>query len=1106
MISGYQNLIDNFKRTLRIFRFRLLLFSMVKGVVILLFSLLFLLLCYFCLSALFQWTILGKTVYFYFFILVFSVLFIRFLFYPFFCFLFLENPGSKRLLSLITSFSSDKQDVLVSVYHFAFHGDLISGDEQLKQAAFIQKINYLNEHRLGVILPWRMFFKPVFLFFILLVALISFSRPLNGIWEDLKNYEIVRSRYTLQFSLQNPHLNVEYGKGLKLLLKVENSDYKVERVFICYGGGEFLMSREDSLFTYRFETLNNDINFYFKALEQQSEGYKINVLPVPLITSCQVTSMPPAYTGLKPEVQKNTVDFRVLYGSRLKFELNLRDVDSLFLLNKDNSTVIPLKTKNSAEVSLNVNLSGEYSLSGSNQYFKNKNLLDFTITSVLDLYPGIQVSEVNDSLSNSIRYFYGVITDDFGFSALRFTYSVNGHTNTVVPIPIIKNKNTQEFYFTFDFAEFAGMDKSEINYYFEIFDNDVISGPKSTRSDGQKYVIPDLNTIFDYNVEASTTVNSALKDAEKLAKEIVSGVKELQHKMLDNTVDNWEKQQLSKDIIQKKEKLDKLLNTVKEADFKKSALNKNFTSQDSVLIDKQKQIQDLLDHVMNDEVKKLMEEFAKLSEEFSKDKFKSLDEKMKLTFDQISEELDRNIELLKRFQIEEQHDLVSQQLDQLKEKQEELNRMMNDQSFSKDSLSAKSKQLKEGIEKINQNYQELLKKNKELTEPYSLKDFNSDFEKLEEKIREQDSGYQEGKKNEKLSDEIKKELNELSDKIKQQQEQNFVNNSLPQNDIELIIQNILIISLSEEELLKEFPKVETQSLRYNELGRLQDLKRQEYKIVKDSLSVLAKSNLMLASLLSGKFYDIEIKFGLLPGYIQDNKRSDLFREQQYIISYLNDIALSLTEALQKDRQNSSSSGKGKGDKKGSESGKEKSDSSEGEGKDYQQMKQYQNNLKKQLEQLISQMKKGENGKPLQQGISNIIRENELFRKSLNDFISHSGSLSNTEKQILNEINQLIEENIRDLANYSVTNQIINRNNLIYNKLLISEKASKEKEEFEEKRKSQSASEAKYQRPENIFKNNKKAGLIQTDFQKSDLKLNDYYKNMYNNYYIKLGNE
>ena len=59
------------------------------------------------------------------------------------------------------------------------------------------------------------------------------------------------------------------------------------------------------------------------------------------------------------------------------------------------------------------------------------------------------------------------------------------------------------------------------------------------------------------------------------------------------------------------------------------------------------------------------------------------------------------------------------------------------------------------------------------------------------------------KKDKKLSEEIEDDLFELSKRMKQQQERNFVNKSLHQNEIELIIQNILIISLSQEELLQQ---------------------------------------------------------------------------------------------------------------------------------------------------------------------------------------------------------------------------------------------------------------------------------------------------------------
>lgn len=842
--------------------------------------------------------------------------------------------------------------------------------------------------------------------------------------------------------------------------------------------------------------------FYFKTQDQTSDSYLLRVLPTPSIDGYRVVAIPPAYIGKEPEILTNTVDLQVLYGSVLQFELTYSNLDSLFFEDKEQSISIPLKSVSKTDFSRQIKASGEYILSGSNAYFSHRQLLNFNIICISDLYPGIQITEIQDSLKNSLHYFYGVITDDYGFSDLCFNYSLGTDRTVVVPVSFMKNLNTQEFYFSFVFAEFAGTDKTEINYYFEVFDNDNLSGPKSTRSSRLIYRIPDLNTIFDYNREVSQSVNNDLKKAEKIAGEIVTGIQDLREKLLDNTTDDWEKQQLSKEVVRKKEQLDRLLEAVKENNQKKSDLNRSFTVQDSLLIDKQKKIQDLLDRLMDSEIKQLLDEFSKLSEEFSKDKFKNLDERMEFTFDQVSEELDRNIELLKRFQIEERHDLISKQIDRLKSDQARLERLLENKSFDRDSAYSRNKSILNDLRAIENNYEELITENSTLSEPFDLKDFKTDFDRLSWKMQQQRQNISGNKKDKKLSEEIEDDLFELSKRMKQQQERNFVNKSLPQNDIELIIQNILIISLSQEELLQQFSDVQAQSLKYNELGRIQDLKRQEYKIIKDSLSVLAKSNLMLASLLDRKFYDLEVKFGLLPGYIQDNRRSDLLREQHYIINYLNDIALSLTDALQKAKEEVNRSGKRRGEKNSDKKRQRNSSGDSG----YPKMKQFQRNLKKQLEDLVSQMKNGEKGKPLHQRISNMIRENELFRKSLNEFISEAGSMSSREKQLLNEINQLIDQNIRDMANYSVSGQLINRNNLIYNKLLMSEKASKEKEDFEDKRKSESATQTRFHRPEQMFEFQKKSAFIKTDIQKSDLKLNTYFKSMYNHYYIKLGNE
>ncbi|MDR1756655.1 MAG: hypothetical protein LBR65_06850 [Culturomica sp.] len=1104
MKERYDTLRNEWRNTLTRFRLENLFSDLLRGLAVLFSFVLVYLLLYYVIRSAFHLPPPFKTTLYVLFLAGTAAITLFGLIKPLLLFFVSGNLRKDLLLQLLRKHFPGEQDLLVSLCYLAFRTEEVSGDDTLKKAAFIQKYSRMQEQNLSFPLFGKRSFKPLLLIGVCLL-LFGINAGRFVYWgADLSRFrEVERPESGIFFTLLNESTSVEYGKSFRVKLKVESEYAGVGNVFIRFGGGEFLMGREDSLYVYDFESVNNDLSFNFRAVETESRYYKLTVLPTPVVTAYEVRVVPPAYTGLKPEVLKNVTDFRAVYGSVLQFTVRYSFSDSLYLGWDGRVGRLNTTETGKASFSRRVTASGEYTLYGSNAHFDKKDLMNFTVASIPDLYPGIQVSALQDSVQASVHYYYGILTDDYGFSDLRFNYSLDGERYTVIPIPVIRNQNAQEFYFEFDFAEFAGMDRTDIRYYFEVFDNDLVSGPKSTRSDALQYTIPDLNTIFDYNSDANMQVNSSLQQAEKLAHEIVSDVKELQKKMLDNTVDDWEKQQLSRDVVEKKEKLEELLQRAREENLKKSSLNKSFAGQDSVLLAKQQQIRQLLDRIMDEEMKKLLDEFSKLTQEFSKEQFRNVDEKMKLTFDQMSEQLDRNIELLKQFQVEEQHEMIRQQMEQVKELQSSLDSLSGSRE-GRDALPGKTEEIREKLEAARSNYEELKEVNQQLEKPFELEDLASDFEELSDQAEEQQQKNSErGETDKELAEDIKEKMEEVQEKLEQQAQQIFMNADLPESDVELIIQNILLISQSQELLLKEFNEVPPQSARYQELGRLQDLKRLEYKIVKDSLSRLAKTNLQLATVLDSKLYDIEIKFGLLPGYIQDNKRTDLLKEQQYLVTYLNDLALVLSEALQQSGGEEGGEGTPSKGKKGK--GKKGSGNAPGE-EGYDGLKEMQNGMKRQLENLVNQMKKGEKGQPLQQGIGNMIRQNELFRQSLEEFMSGSGYLSPGEKQLLDEIRRLLDDNIRDLSNYSVSNNLINRNNQIYNKLILSEKASREREEYEEKRRSTTAADIEFTRPQLYFKTEQKEKMMHTDFKRSDLQLAPYFRNIYNNYYIKLGDE
>ena len=183
-------------------------------------------------------------------------------------------------------------------------------------------------------------------------------------------------------------------------------------------------------------------------------------------------------------------------------------------------------------------------------------------------------------------------------------------------------------------------------------------------------------------------------------------------------------------------------------------------------------------------------------------------------------------------------------------------------STFRDFISVLFRRIVRDLKTVWKNCNLLLKGICELFESYLLHAFKFDFTELSLKVNKQLNQWYGNKSDKKCFEWESRDMSYRFYIMKRQQDQNFINNSLLQRYIELIIQNILIISLSEEELFQQFPEAESQCVWYNELGRLQNLKCQEYKIVDDSLSVLAKFDLMLVSLFDYKFYDKSVKFGL----------------------------------------------------------------------------------------------------------------------------------------------------------------------------------------------------------------------------------------------------
>jgi hypothetical protein len=145
--------------------------------------------------------------------------------------------------------------------------------------------------------------------------------------------------------------------------------------------------------------------------------------------------------------------------------------------------------------------------------------------------------------------------------------------------------------------------------------------------------------------------------------------------------------------------------------------------------------------------------------------------------------------------------------------------------------------------------------------------------------------------------------------------------------------------------------------------------------------------------------------------------------------------------------------------------------------------------------MIEQMK---NGSPqnMSQQMGQSLMQHEMMQQMLRDLMN-DGSVGSDAKKSLQQIDNMLEQNRKELINKSINAETIARQNLITTRLLEAEKAELERE-FEDKRESETAKEF-YSNPIKFFEYKEKDNFTIEYLNRNAHKLNNFYNNKYKQY-------
>jgi len=988
------------------------------------------------------------------------------------------------------------KDKLINIIELERDSSLLYSDD-LKNASIDQKIDELKIYKFSDSIRFSDLKKILLAFCgVLLVLVLSFIRFPDFYRESsvrLIHYKQKFERpapYT--FNLEGLKSKIISGESVELKLHCVGKELP-DMMYVNLSGNNFLMNRKGEYYFYTIENLNSSLSVYFTDKKYISELYKINVISKPFVSSFEVEIQPPAYTNLPAEKVLNVGDLKVVTGTILKWNFKASDTDSLFLVFSDSTKIPAQRMNNLFQVQKMVNADIGYKVLAKNMFIKDENNLVYNIHTISDLYPEIKVVQIQDSIDFKIRHFKGNIVDDYGFHQLGLTVS-GGENDTTFMVPFVPFMLNQDFFYSFNFESVRSLGKS-FKYYFTVYDNDFINHFKKSISETFTFSFPDYQEILDKENSDQTSLDLLFKKSNRLTDEIKQEFKNLKMKQINSELSEWDKFQSVKDIMNKKSELENVLDQIQQQNKDAGNFLKSFSEEKTDILKKQQQIDELLNDVFTDELKKLFEEFNELAKQFDSKKFDQLSKGMDNRLDDLSKQLEKNLQLLKKMKVEQKVQRVIDGLKKLALSEKEISEKI-DKKGDLDKVGTVEKDNQALVEDLLKDYDGAVQMNKDLEKPVKLFDFSSEFSGINANYSKVLENIEKNNKRKTISEvqNNAKSLDQLA--FAMQQMMSSVNMKQNQENVEVlrqILNNLITVSFDQENLLKKYNTVDFNNPLINELKIKQKDVSGQVVFVKDSLYSLAKRTPAVGSVVNKELLNLENSTNAAFDNLESGNLGGARMYQQYGITAANNLALFLSEALEsiKEQEKNSQPGEGECDKPGSKS----KPSMKG-------LKESQASIKEQLQKMIEEMKKGNSGQ-LSKTIGQTLAQQEIMQQLMREMIN-SGALGSNASDQLKIVDQLLEQTRRDLINKNITSEIVNRQNLILSKLLEAEKAEIERE-FDDKRESKTALDQQKSNPQGYFEFNNKTGKENEIIRRDNFRMKSFYDQKYSGFVNRLKN-
>jgi len=469
--------------------------------------------------------------------------------------------------------------------------------------------------------------------------------------------------------------------------------------------------------------------YWFRVLGQSSEPHRVRVLEPLSLERLTFTLRPPAYSGL-PEVRSSGLEVSGLKGTAVGIEGEAnREVSAGRIVLGTDTVLLRLGTRSessddsvmsrtsplfTAEFMIKGDASGAIELAD-NEDKVLQPATEVRVRAIADEPPFVKLFGPGRDvdLPVSMRVLLGINSlDDFGLGDLVLHYGKelgtrsDSSAESVMSLRLksLRGKREDTTLYAWDLSDANLLPGEAMHYYVSVTDNDVVSGPKASRTEVFSVRFPTMNEIYNAAVRQTERTESELGPMQSEQAQLGEELRRLSDEMKKSRELSWEEKQALEKVLGGQEGLMQQVSDLKQevSDMMKE-LSQGMTL-DQQTMERMNQLQQLLSELLPRELQQSLAQLRDKLEQQSPDVKRAL-EKFELDQEKMKQAIDRALELLKKIMEEQRLEALAKKAEELARVQEELTEKLGKEPAER---SAQVEQdLKEALDSLQKEMKSL---------------------------------------------------------------------------------------------------------------------------------------------------------------------------------------------------------------------------------------------------------------------------------------------------------------------------------------------------------------------------------------------------------------